>query len=53
MLPSMETLQTQPSTEAAGSDPISQLQQRNMELQRALLLARRRKPADRAKTRGR
>lgn len=53
MLPSMETLQTQPSTEAAGSDPIAQLQQRNMELQRALMLARRRKPADRAKTRGR
>lgn len=58
MLPSMETLQTQPVTEITAPpsgdvESLNMLQQRNAELQRALLLARRRKPADRAKTRGR
>jgi len=58
MLPSMETLQTQPVVETAtpggpAADSVWQLQQRNTELQRALLLARRRKPVDRAKARGR
>jgi predicted phage gp36 major capsid-like protein len=54
MLPSMETLLSQPSaTEPAPDESVSQLQQRNAELQRALILARRRKPATRAKPRGR
>jgi len=58
MLPSMETLQTQPTAEivtsgSAERDSFIQFQQRNAELQRALLLALRRKPADRAKSRGR
>jgi predicted phage gp36 major capsid-like protein len=54
MLPSMETLLSQPSaTEPAPDESVSQLQQRNAELQRALVLARRRKPATRAKPRGR
>lgn len=58
MLPSMETLQTQPASEIslpefAAEESVSQLQQRNAELQRALILARRRKPATRAKPRGR
>jgi hypothetical protein len=54
MLPSMETLLSQPSAaEPAPDESVSQLQQRNAELQRALILARRRKPATRAKPRGR
>lgn len=55
MLPSMETLQTQPgAVEVAGEDDsLCQLRQRNSELERALLLARRRKPAARAKDRKR
>lgn len=55
MLPSMETLQTQPApAEASESDDsLSLLRQRNAELERALLLARRRKPAARAKDRKR
>ena len=54
MLPSMETLLSQPSTmEPPPDESVSQLQQRNAELQRALILARRRKPATRAKPRGR
>jgi hypothetical protein len=55
MLPSMETLQTQPaSAEASDSDDsLVLLRQRNAELERALLLARRRKPAARAKDRQR
>lgn len=53
MLPSMETLQTQPTTAGADGaevDSLALLQQRNAELERSLLLARRRKPATRAKT---
>lgn len=58
MLPSMEALQGLPGMDAtkpicSTPDSLTQLQQRNSELQRALLLARRRKPADRAKSRTR
>lgn len=55
MLPSMETLQTQPASAEASEpdDSLCQLRQRNSELERALLLARRRKPAARAKDRKR
>jgi hypothetical protein len=55
MLPSMEALQTQPDiVEASESDDsLLLLRQRNAELERALLLARRRKPAARAKERKR
>lgn len=56
VLPSMETLETEDdasdgSTEAARAS-LAEMQQRNFELQRALLLARRRKPQAR-KQRGR
>lgn len=55
MLPSMEALQTQPDSDEASEsdDSLSLLRQRNAELERALLLARRRKPAARAKDRKR
>jgi hypothetical protein len=55
MLPSMEALQTQPESDDASEsdDSLSLLRQRNAELERALLLARRRKPAARAKDRKR
>lgn len=58
MLPSMEALQSLPAADAlkpsvSPFDSVAQLQQRNSELQRALLLARRRKPADRARSRNR
>lgn len=55
MLPSMEALQTQPDSDetSESDDSLSLLRQRNAELERALLLARRRKPAARAKDRKR
>jgi len=43
VLPSMEALQSQPAESAVPSE-LAEVQQRNAELQRALLLARRRKP---------
>lgn len=51
-LPSMETLETECDDGGAAHSGLAEMQQRNLELQRALLLARRRKPQAR-KQRGR